>query len=70
MVLDEAQLKMPFDVIKRSVETSAAELVHQIKSEAITFKESLIKSTCREQSEQILLLGKATWYAFSLTLSI
>jgi len=58
VVLDEAQLKMPFEVIKKSVETSSAELLHQIKSEAVTFKKSLIESTCKEQSEQIFSLER------------
>jgi hypothetical protein len=49
---------MPYEVIKKSIEESAKELVDQIKREAVTFKDSLVKLTCQEQSGQIISLER------------
>jgi len=56
--LDQAQLKMPFEVIKKSIEESARQLLDQIKREAVTFKASMVKSTSQEQAAVILSLER------------
>ena len=56
--LEPSVLLMPFQSIQSSIDAAVKDLLAQIKKESVTFQESLIKSTCQEQTEKINSLEK------------